>query len=81
MRNPNVRHFTNMSELSFSLTSEFIELYKLLKLMGLTENGGQAKYAISESKVLVNGAVETRKAFKVRSGHKIEFDGQTILVK
>ena len=69
-----------MPVLEFKLKEEFIELHKLLKLMSLCENGGEAKYAIAEGQVLVNGTVETRKAFKVRVGHKIEFNGETILV-
>ena len=70
-----------MNELSFTLTKDFIELYKLLKISGLCDSGGSAKYAVSESRVKVNGAIETRKAFKVRRGQKIEFAGQAILVE
>ena len=69
-----------MNEISFPLTGEFIELYKLLKVTGLCESGGIAKHAISEGQVQVNGAVETRKAFKVRAGHSIEFEGGKISV-
>ena len=67
--------------MEFKLTQEFIELNKLLKLMGLCENGGAAKFAISEGQVTVNGEVETRKAFKVRAGHTVEFNGEKIVVQ
>ena len=70
-----------MSELSFTLTTDFIELFKLLKVCGLTESGGEAKYAISEALVKVNGEIETRKAFKVRKGHRIEFSGNVLQVQ
>lgn len=70
-----------MSEISFPLSGEFIELYKLLKVTGLCESGGAAKHAISEGRVQVNGAGETRKAFKVRAGHCVEFEGEKIQVK
>ena len=70
-----------MADLTFKLSTDYIELYKLLKLMGLFENGGMAKHAISEGQVKVNGAVETRKAFKTRAGHQVEFEGQIILVQ
>lgn len=66
--------------MEFKLTQEFIELYKLLKHMGLCENGGAAKFAVSEGQVTVNGEVETRKAFKVRVGHTVEFNGERISV-
>lgn len=68
-------------QVEFKLKEEFIELYKLLKLMGLCENGGEAKHAISEGLVKVNGEIETRKAFKTRAGHKVEFNGESIEVR
>ena len=69
-----------MEPIHFVLTTEFIELFKLLKITGLCESGGQAKHAISESRVQVDGIVELRKAFKVRKGMRINFSGQTITV-
>lgn len=69
-----------MGPMEFKLKQEFIELYKLLKHMGLCENGGAAKFVISEGEVTVNGEVETRKAFKVRAGHTVEFNGERITV-
>ena len=70
-----------MSEISFPLKEEFIELFKLLKATGLCDSGGAAKFAISEGRVKVNGGPETRKAFKVRPGPQVELEGTTILVK
>ena len=67
--------------MEFKLTREFIELYKLLKHLGLCENGGAAKFVISEGQVTVNGEVETRKSFKVRAGHTVEFNGEKISVQ
>ena len=69
-----------MEEISFALTEEFIELYKLLKVSGLSESGGAAKYAIAQSEVWVDGQVETRKACKIRKGQQVQFAGQTIRV-
>ncbi|MDP3920877.1 MAG: RNA-binding S4 domain-containing protein [Candidatus Omnitrophota bacterium] len=68
-----------MPQIEFSLKTEYIELFKLLKLMGLCESGGFAKQVIAGSQVKVNGVIETRKAFKVRPGQRIEFDGQVIV--
>ena len=70
-----------MNEISFKLTTDFIELFKLLKITGLAESGGSAKHLISESQVKVNGQIETRKAFKVRRGQRVEFDNRTIVVE
>lgn len=55
-------------------------MFKLLKLCGLCESGGAAKHAIAGGGVTVDGQVEIRKAFKVRAGHVVVFEGQTIRV-
>ncbi|MFH1208295.1 MAG: RNA-binding S4 domain-containing protein [Candidatus Omnitrophota bacterium] len=70
-----------MGPISFVLTTEYIELFKLLKVTGLCESGGIAKCAVSQSEVKVDGQVETRKACKVRRGQRVEFGGQTIVVQ
>ena len=56
------------------------ELYKILKFENLAQSGGEAKYIISQGRVRVNGAIETRKRKKIISGDVIEFDGQTYRV-
>lgn len=63
------------------LTKEFIELYALLKLEALASSGGEAKFFIAEGKVRVNGVVETRKRNKIVAGDKVEFAGETIVIK
>ena len=70
-----------MEKISFALTGEFIELFKLLKVTGLCESGGMAKLAVSQSEVKVDGQVEIRKACKIRKGQQVEFGGETILVQ
>ena len=55
------------------LESEFVELYKILKFEGLADSGGNAKQAIEEGLVIVNGEVETRKRKKIRAGDQIDF--------
>ncbi|MBK7174713.1 MAG: RNA-binding S4 domain-containing protein [Bacteroidales bacterium] len=60
---------------------EFIELIKLLKLMGLVDSGSEAKLVVEMGKVKVNEQVEFRKRNKIRSGDKVEYAGNTIVVK
>ncbi|HEY5739258.1 MAG TPA: RNA-binding S4 domain-containing protein [Gammaproteobacteria bacterium] len=55
------------------LESEFVELYKILKFEGLADSGGDAKQAIADGLVSVNGEVETRKRKKIRPGDQIDF--------
>jgi len=55
------------------LESEFVELYKILKFEGLADSGGNAKQAIADGRVCVNGEVETRKRKKIKAGDQIDF--------
>lgn len=66
--------------LEFKLTSEYIELLKLLKLLGIAETGGQAKIIVEEGEVFLNGKQELRKRAKLRSGDVIEVFGKKILI-
>ena len=61
--------------------SEPIELYKILKFVNMVTSGGEAKYLISEGKVIVNGKVETRKRKKIFSGDVVEFGEEIIRVQ
>ena len=70
-----------MNPIPFVLTTEFIELFKLLKATGLCESGGMAKAVIAEGRVRVDGGVELRKRCKIRRGQTVEFEGRTIIVK
>lgn len=62
----------------FELEDDYIELFKLLKVMGLADSGAQAKMFIEEGLVTRNGEVELRKRSKIVSGEKIELDGEVI---
>lgn len=63
------------------LTKMPAELYKILKFEGLIESGGQAKLAISDGHVSVNGEVETRKRRKILDGDTILFNGESFMVE
>lgn len=60
---------------------EFIELNKLLKLLGLVRTGGEANLFIERREVSVNGQIETRKRNKIRAGDLILFQGKTISIR
>jgi len=64
----------------FKLTSEYIELIKLLKLFGIAETGGHAKNIVEDGGVLLNGTREFRKRAKLRAGDKIEVFGEKISI-
>ncbi len=63
------------------ITSEPVELYKILKFEGLVASGGEAKQVIADGYVLVNGQVETRKRKKITRGDIIEFADDVILIQ
>jgi ribosome-associated protein len=54
--------------IQFTLLDEYIELYKLLKVLDLVDTGAQAKMIVAEGYVIRNGEVETRKRAKIRRG-------------
>lgn len=60
---------------------EPVELYKLLKFEGMVSSGGQAKMAIAEGLVTVNGATETRKRRKIVSGDIVGFAGDRMRIR
>lgn len=65
----------------FILTTDYIELIRLLKLLRLVESGGQAKLAVDDGLVMVNGQTEFRKRAKLRKGDQIQFNGLQILIR
>jgi ribosome-associated protein len=64
-----------------AISSEPVELYKLLKFESLVSSGGEAKHVIAEGLVLVNGQVETRKRKKIVSGDIVEFGKEKIHIQ
>jgi ribosome-associated protein len=64
----------------FKLNSEYIELIKLLKIIGIAETGGHAKLLVDDQQVLVNGQTELRKRAKLRTGDLIEIFEEKIKI-
>ena len=69
-----------MQAIQFTLHHEYIELNKLLKVTGVCDSGGEASALIVSGSVHVDGAVELRKARKIRTGQIIETDRARIVV-
>ncbi|MDW3094425.1 MAG: RNA-binding S4 domain-containing protein [Gammaproteobacteria bacterium] len=63
------------------ITSEPVELYKILKFEGIVASGAEAKSVIADGHVLVNGAIETRKRKKILSGDIVEFANTTMQIQ
>ncbi|MCF8186626.1 MAG: RNA-binding S4 domain-containing protein [Sulfuritalea sp.] len=66
--------------LSFELSTEYIELCNLLKLVGLADSGGRGKTMVAEGLVQVDGVLESRKTAKIRRGQTVQVAGHVIEV-
>ncbi|MDD2906557.1 MAG: RNA-binding S4 domain-containing protein [Sulfurimonas sp.] len=66
--------------MQFQLQDEYIELFKLLKVLDLVDSGAQAKYIVADGHVKRNGVVEVRKRAKIVAGDIIEVADATIEV-
>lgn len=64
-----------MSLMKFELEDEYIELYKLIKVLDLVDSGAQAKLIISDGYVTRNGEVELRKRAKIIAGDSLVVGG------
>lgn len=59
-------------------TDEFIKLGQALKKAGLAESGVDAKFAVLDGKVKVNGETELQRGKKLYNGDVVTFEGETI---
>jgi len=60
----------NMNEIN--VTTEYIKLDQFLKLCGVAQTGGQAKFMISEGMITVNGEITTQRGKKIRKNDIVE---------
>ena len=66
--------------MEIKIRDEFIKLGQALKLAGVVEDGVEAKYAIQDGLVKVNGEVDERRGRKVYEGDVITFEDKEIKV-
>ena len=66
--------------MEIKLRDEFIKLGQALKAAGLVESGVDAKFAIQDGLVKVNGAVEMQRGKKLYDGDKVEDDVETVTI-
>lgn len=65
---------------TIKLRDEYIKLGQALKAANLTESGVDAKYAVQDGLVKVNGETETRRGRKLYADDVVEFEGQTVKI-
>ena len=65
---------------TINLRDDYIKLCQALKAAGLAESGVDAKYAIQDGLVKVNGKVETQRGKKLVAGDVVEFEENEIYI-
>ena len=63
---------------TIKLKDDYIKLGQALKAAGLCESGVEAKFAVLDGKVKVNGAVELQRGKKLHDQDVVEYAGETI---
>lgn len=70
-----------MEEQRVKIETEHIKLDALLKFAGAAGTGGEAKLAIQEGEVKVNGEVCLMRGKKLRPGDRVELPGLALVVE
>lgn len=63
-----------------TLKEEYIKLGQALKAAGLVESGVDAKLAIIDGLVKVNGEIEYQRGKKLRDGDIVSYNGEEIKI-
>lgn len=63
------------------LRDEYIKLGQALKAAGLVDEGVEAKYAVLDGKVKVNGEVCTQRGKKLHAGDMVSYQSKTIKIE
>ena len=59
---------------------DFITLGIMLKMAGVIDTGGQAKFFLAENDVLVNGELDSRRGRKLYRGDQIQVNNTLFLI-
>lgn len=65
---------------TIKLRGEYIKLGQALKAAGLAETGVDAKYAVEDGLVQVNGQVVLQRGKKLVGGDVVTYQGETIQI-
>lgn len=66
---------------TLKIKDDFIKLGQALKLAGLVETGVDAKFAVQDGLVKVNGEVDDRRGRKLVAGDIVEYNGNQFKVE
>ena len=63
------------------ISSNYITLGQLMKFVNIISNGSEAKIAVMELKISINGALENRRGRKIYPGDIVKIEKNTYLVQ
>lgn len=63
------------------LRDDYIKLGQALKAAGVVESGVDAKMAVLDGLVCVNGNTELQRGKKLYDGDIVSYDGETIMIE
>ena len=63
------------------ITTEYITLQQFLKLSGIAQTGGEAKFMVKELDIYVNGEKEDRRGRKLYKDDEIIVDGRKFVIE
>ena len=66
---------------TITIETEYITLAQFLKIVGLIDTGGQAKYFLLDNKLLLNNEFESRRGKKVYPGDTIKVGKEEFIIK
>jgi ribosome-associated protein len=58
------------------INTEYITLGRFLKLSGVIDTGGMAKWFLQEYAIMVNGESDNRRGRKLRNGDVVQIEGK-----
>lgn len=63
--------------MKIQITKEYITLGQLLKITDWISSGGEAKFAVKDLAILVNGDPEDRRGRKLRASDVVQIENKT----
>ena len=67
--------------MEIKIRNDYITLGQFFKLTDFIQSGGEAKAALQELEITVNGVVENRRGRKLYSGDQVVIEGHAFLIQ
>ncbi len=66
--------------MELKIDTETIELAQAIKRADWAQSGGEAKWLVQQGQVTVNGEVDTRRGRKLKSGDRVAFENNELII-